>query len=1053
MVTRFDDWQWEIIDLATGAKTPLDAMDVLSVSGETVAGATRHRLKSATLEGPTGTADSPSVLSAALSYTGWQLLHIIPNQDTTHEMWGLILKGEERVSPNAASDRVRLVVAGIERLMHSRIVDNAGAPLTSGGATGDDFAKKLVKWCAQSGTVQNDPAGNSRVWDWGTLSVEADESAADATPTDLEEQGGYLDEVIDALAEKYGFAYELKPTLSGGAFTFTFNTAAPRGGSDKTSGANRVVLNDFGDGVPSGSRFMDRTTFANALYLKECEDVEISAGSIAALGRWEARSQGTTDEQLQVMLERNAARTGDEWEIDEANNLAVWMTDWDAGDLVLRNNARLGISESSEEVAAIIWKFGADGLLSYRVRWGDRQMGLTDMTAPKAFSIGTSTPEQWADDGDISAVAPSNAAGNSRVHVGATHAHYFGLNVGPLGAIVPTGGEITMQIGTGLTATKVDDNTFTVAVNLAESSYWDRDTSGAPYLYPATNGDGVHLYSEAFRIYGGTQGSPGSLLFEASAAGALSATGSLTLSGNRAFTVATSTGNVRAKGEAGGWAMSYGFIGSGDTDRGGFGAQGADDSLTKYWIGPAYDNAYVDITSSLLSAASVINAVTGYQVNGAAASGHVLRGDGTKGVFAALQAGDIPDLSGAYVTSVTAGAGLTGGGSGGSVTLDVGAGDGITVNANDVALTTPGTLTYATGNSASGNHTHAVTASSNPGATASLLETDSNGYLQLVRYYVGSANDYVGLSGSNSLSLYGNSRIVLWIGGTAEMIVDTGEVRPNDNNGTVLGGSSYRWSDIYGVDADLSGKLVTPEWEYAGSPTIDATGAGATTVTITNSGAGSAGLTVDAVINAGTGYTVGGAAASGHVLRGDGTKGVFAALQAGDLPAHDIITAHSDTGLSVGQVIMATGATTFAWSAQSGIDHGALGGLNDDDHGAVYPGLAQAETISGNWTITGSWTLSTNVAVDAGVTVDGVNISIHTHDYYKPVNYHASGYDGDVTSSDWTAPAAGGSEGDRGYGTVYSDTDCTPGNEIGYFHFTSHTHKISYDSVETGVPN
>ena len=34
-------------------------------------------------------------------------------------------------------------------------------------------------------------------------------------------------------------------------------------------------------------------------------------------------------------------------------------------------------------------------------------------------------------------------------------------------------------------------------------------------------------------------------------------------------------------------------------------------------------------------------------------------------------------------------------------------------------------------------------------------------------------------------------------------------------------------------------------------------------------------------------------------------------------------------------------------------DHGALSGLNDDDHSAVYPGYAQAETISGDWTFTG----------------------------------------------------------------------------------------------------
>lgn len=34
----------------------------------------------------------------------------------------------------------------------------------------------------------------------------------------------------------------------------------------------------------------------------------------------------------------------------------------------------------------------------------------------------------------------------------------------------------------------------------------------------------------------------------------------------------------------------------------------------------------------------------------------------------------------------------------------------------------------------------------------------------------------------------------------------------------------------------------------------------------------------------------------------------------------------------------------------SGLDHGALSGLNDDDHSAVYPAYAQNETITGEWT-------------------------------------------------------------------------------------------------------
>ena len=80
------------------------------------------------------------------------------------------------------------------------------------------------------------------------------------------------------------------------------------------------------------------------------------------------------------------------------------------------------------------------------------------------------------------------------------------------------------------------------------------------------------------------------------------------------------------------------------------------------------------------------------------------------------------------LASSTAGAGLTFS----AGVLSVGAGNGITVNADDVALSTPGTLTVSTGNSASA-HTHAITSSSNPGAAASLLASDASGFLALTK--------------------------------------------------------------------------------------------------------------------------------------------------------------------------------------------------------------------------------------------------------------------------------------------------------------------------------
>jgi hypothetical protein len=82
--------------------------------------------------------------------------------------------------------------------------------------------------------------------------------------------------------------------------------------------------------------------------------------------------------------------------------------------------------------------------------------------------------------------------------------------------------------------------------------------------------------------------------------------------------------------------------------------------------------------------------------------------------------------------TITAGAGLTGGGDlTANRTLNIGAGSGITVNADDVALTTPGGLSATSTNTAAGSHTHAIAASANPGAAESLLKTTTAGLLTL----------------------------------------------------------------------------------------------------------------------------------------------------------------------------------------------------------------------------------------------------------------------------------------------------------------------------------
>lgn len=160
--------------------------------------------------------------------------------------------------------------------------------------------------------------------------------------------------------------------------------------------------------------------------------------------------------------------------------------------------------------------------------------------------------------------------------------------------------------------------------------------------------------------------------------------------------------------------------------------------------------------------------------------------------------------------SVIAGAGLTGGGTIESTrTVNVIAGAGITVNADDVALTTPGTLTVGTTNAASGNHTHAITSSSNPGAVASLLASKSDGSLSLPRLNITDGGTLV-------LKKTGTNRDVSFTNGSASDNLALMAARPSSGTNVLsilaimpLGTGAYGLRSIfslYGTDyvADIA---------------------------------------------------------------------------------------------------------------------------------------------------------------------------------------------------------------------------------------------------------
>lgn len=64
----------------------------------------------------------------------------------------------------------------------------------------------------------------------------------------------------------------------------------------------------------------------------------------------------------------------------------------------------------------------------------------------------------------------------------------------------------------------------------------------------------------------------------------------------------TIDGNIRIKGESGYWVNDYGFIGSSNTYRGGFGVLGLNDTIAYYWIGDSYTGSGLQIDGSTFAA-------------------------------------------------------------------------------------------------------------------------------------------------------------------------------------------------------------------------------------------------------------------------------------------------------------------------------------------------------------------------------------------------------------------------------------------------------------------
>lgn len=220
-----------------------------------------------------------------------------------------------------------------------------------------------------------------------------------------------------------------------------------------------------------------------------------------------------------------------------------------------------------------------------------------------------------------------------------------------------------------------------------------------------------------------------------------------------------------------------------------------------------------------------------------------------------LTLGDITPNSVAATGTVT-GSNLSGTNTGDQTITLTGAVTGSGTGSFATTIATPGTLTVSSTNSTATAHTHAITSSSAPGAAASLLATDASGHLgstgtRIVKGW------FTDLTVTNSIS---------------------GSITGNAATATAL----QTPRTIGGVSFDGTANIVPQTIQSINEATdttcfplfISASGSQSlqplnnTSLTF-NSNTAALGSTI---FNAGTGFRIGNAAASGKILIGDGTN-------------------------------------------------------------------------------------------------------------------------------------------------------------------------------------
>jgi len=456
-VPNFDDFTFDILEHPSGNPICPLGTSLLEIEFSVLPGVTTDRLQSAVF-----TILDTSLAADYIDPTARQYLRIVPYNDEDRTLYGLIANltqhygGEE--ADGSTYNMIDVEVVGTEALLDNResyrrpgtTID----PLEGTSVYPDDFAKYMVRETSLPGTCDNDAEGNSRDWAWGTLSVDADASEC-ASAVDISINEGKVGQAIQGLADKYDFAFELRPTFSGGAVTFTFKTQSPAGDDctdGNTDGNTEVILNDFVEAmIPEAEYHRTLLPMVNALHGNGYEEVELDSDSITNWGRWEGASRSSGQAKIQIELEHLKDREGCTFRYDAqgSGNAYKWLEHFDCGDKVTFSNNRLGIAARDETVAAIAASF-PEGQLELAIRWGDKTPTYTDdekneNLAPSPGAIigpGDSYGGFWARDDGNAYLYPRESGDDVRIgstiHLDASTGHIEADRLEPYGGSAQT---------------------------------------------------------------------------------------------------------------------------------------------------------------------------------------------------------------------------------------------------------------------------------------------------------------------------------------------------------------------------------------------------------------------------------------------------------------------------------------------------------------------------------------------------------------------------------------------------------------------------------------